>query len=172
MKYLLNHICHLIGYIGAIILFFLGFRGRVRREAVDAGVSDYSGEGRDRYGDLAVCSSRNNTSKRKTHTVKILPEYYEAVSSGKKLFEVRKNDRGYNAGDFILLRDYDPEEGFSGRALLCRITYILSDESYCKEGYSILGIKVIRRSTKQKRGSNETYPGNAVCRTDDPRPGI
>lgn len=172
MKYQLNHICQIICYIGSIFLFALGFRGRVRRKAAAAGICDYSGEGRDRYGDLAVCSSRNNTSKRKTHTVKILPEYYEAVSSGKKLFEVRKNDRGYNAGDFILLREYESQEGFSGRALLCRITYMLSDESYCKEGYSILGIKVIRRAMKQKRGSNETYPGNAVCRTDDPRPGI
>ena len=91
MKYLLNHICHLICYIGSIFLFALGFRGRVRRNAAAAGICAYSGEGPDRYGDLAVFNSRNNTSKRKTPTVKILPLYYYAFSTGQKLFEVPQN---------------------------------------------------------------------------------
>ncbi|MEG0259568.1 MAG: DUF3850 domain-containing protein [Lysinibacillus sp.] len=36
-----------------------------------------------------------------THDLKILPEYLEAVVSGKKTFEIRKNDRDFQVGDRI-----------------------------------------------------------------------
>ena len=33
-----------------VILFVLGFDGKIRRESVDAGLCDFSGQGRDKYG--------------------------------------------------------------------------------------------------------------------------
>ena len=36
--------------------------------------------------------------------LKILPEYFEAVKSGKKTFELRKNDRDFCVGDILILR--------------------------------------------------------------------
>lgn len=41
------------------------------------------------------------------HELKIEPPYFQAVIDGRKTFEIRKNDRGYNAGDTVLLREYD-----------------------------------------------------------------
>lgn len=38
------------------------------------------------------------------HKLKILPEYFEAVKSGSKTFEVRKDDRGFQAGDTLFLQ--------------------------------------------------------------------
>ena len=35
----------------------------------------------------------------KVHELKILPEYFWQVWHGNKTFELRKNDRNYNAGD-------------------------------------------------------------------------
>ena len=35
------------------------------------------------------------------HIIKITEPYAEAIVDGRKNFEVRKNDRGYNAGDVI-----------------------------------------------------------------------
>lgn len=35
------------------------------------------------------------------HKIKILEQYADAVVEGRKNFEVRYNDRGYNAGDII-----------------------------------------------------------------------
>ena len=43
------------------------------------------------------------------HELKILPEYFEAVDSLHKQFELRKNDRDYKVGDFLLLKEF--EEG-------------------------------------------------------------
>ncbi|EGO5031448.1 MULTISPECIES: DUF3850 domain-containing protein [Bacteria] len=39
------------------------------------------------------------------HELKILPEYFEAVVSGNKRFEIRKNDRNYKNGN-IVIREY------------------------------------------------------------------
>ncbi len=42
------------------------------------------------------------------HELKIWPQFYHAVREGKKNFEVRKNDRAYQAGDSVSLREWDP----------------------------------------------------------------
>ena len=67
------------------------------------------------------------------HALKIYPEYYEAVKSGKKPFEVRKNDRDFKVGDILALNEFDPLEGekgqYTGRATFQRISYILADET-------------------------------------------
>jgi len=73
------------------------------------------------------------------HEVKIRPEYYEPVISGKKTFEVRYNDRDYQAGDALLLREWD-ESGYSGRESLFDITYLLKDFSAMKQGYVVMSI--------------------------------
>lgn len=46
---------------------------------------------------------------RRTHDLKIWPEFYEAVRKGHKTYEVRKYDREYHFGDKVVLRAYDPE---------------------------------------------------------------
>lgn len=37
------------------------------------------------------------------HKLKLLPEHYNNVLAGTKTFEIRKNDRAYQKGDFITL---------------------------------------------------------------------
>lgn len=44
------------------------------------------------------------------HELKIWPQYYGPVAEGLKTFEIRKNDRGFQAGDDVVLREYNPEE--------------------------------------------------------------
>ncbi len=43
------------------------------------------------------------------HVLKCWPIFFEAIDSGLKTFEVRKNDRNYQEGDFLHLEEYDPE---------------------------------------------------------------
>ena len=75
------------------------------------------------------------------HKLKILPEYFEAVKSGSKSFEVRKDDRGFQAGDTLFLQEF--ENGcYTGAGLKVFVTYVLRDTEYCKEGYCIMGIKL------------------------------
>jgi len=43
------------------------------------------------------------------HELKIVPKYYERILEGVKNFEVRYNDRGFQPGDTVVLREYVPE---------------------------------------------------------------
>lgn len=43
------------------------------------------------------------------HVLKILPQYYCRVADGSKTFELRNNDRGFQSGDEVQLKEWDPE---------------------------------------------------------------
>lgn len=80
------------------------------------------------------------------HKLKTLNPYFSAVFHGKKLFEVRINDRDYQIGDLLLLQEYNLErETFLSRNVLCEIIYILDHPGYVKEGWTILGFEIIRK---------------------------
>ena len=42
------------------------------------------------------------------HVLKTWPAYFDAVERGEKVFEVRRDDRGYQKGDMVILWRYDP----------------------------------------------------------------
>ncbi|MFH0070968.1 ASCH/PUA domain-containing protein [Peribacillus sp. NPDC056705] len=79
----------------------------------------------------------NNQAK---HELKILPEYFQAVWNGTKTFEVRKNDRNYAVGDTLVLKEWKPEDGYTGSGLVRKVSYMLDDSEYVKEGFVILGL--------------------------------
>jgi ASC-1-like (ASCH) protein len=60
------------------------------------------------------------------HDLKIWPQYFVHIQSGSKTFEVRNNDRGFQPGDTVILREWDPEpKRYSGRQREFRIGYVL-----------------------------------------------
>lgn len=81
------------------------------------------------------------------HDLKILPEHFSAVISGKKKAEFRINDRGYSVGDLLHLHEYgwvkdcDGLEGFSGESILVRVSHI-TDLAIWKPGYVLLSIEI------------------------------
>lgn len=62
------------------------------------------------------------------HELKIIPEYYNDIISGRKTFEVRFNDRNYQVGDVLVLREYEDGE-YTGRAIERKVIYILDETS-------------------------------------------
>lgn len=44
------------------------------------------------------------------HEIKIHPQYYARVANGSKTFEIRDNDRGYQSGDTVKMKEWDPEK--------------------------------------------------------------
>lgn len=43
------------------------------------------------------------------HKVKCWIPYFDAIVAGDKKFDVRRDDRGYETGDYIQLEKYDPD---------------------------------------------------------------
>ncbi|WP_422698913.1 DUF3850 domain-containing protein [Enterococcus durans] len=86
-----------------------------------------------------------------THELKILPEYFEAVVSGRKQFEIRKNDRDYKVGDQLILREcrtyiqqdlhglFKAAYSYTGNSYKAMITYIT--DYMQRGGYVVLGIR-------------------------------
>jgi Domain of unknown function (DUF3850) len=77
------------------------------------------------------------------HELKTWPEFFARLVSGEKTFDVRKDDRGYQAGDVLVLREYDPGKGhecddpncfdnrYSGRSLSFRVGFVF------KQGFGV-----------------------------------
>lgn len=80
-------------------------------------------------------------NKTKVHTIKLAKMYYEDVKSGKKSFELRKNDRGYKQGDILRMLEYAEGE-WTGREMVVEVTYLLEDYAGLEEGYCIMALKV------------------------------
>jgi len=75
------------------------------------------------------------------HELKTHQQFYEAAWSGLKTFEVRKNDRNYQVGDTLILKEWDhTKEVYTGQKLRVEVTYILSDPQYVAKGFVILAI--------------------------------
>ncbi len=74
------------------------------------------------------------------HKLKTRPEYFKAVSADEKKFEIRKNDRDFNVGDFLVLREY-AENAYTGKQAIFKITYILADPEFLMPEYVALSIQ-------------------------------
>ncbi|HZS02224.1 MAG TPA: DUF3850 domain-containing protein [Chloroflexota bacterium] len=60
------------------------------------------------------------------HELKTEREPFEAVRRGRKHVELRRDDRDYQAGDLLVLREWDGELGkYTGRHCLARVTHLV-----------------------------------------------
>lgn len=55
------------------------------------------------------------------HELKIYPQYYARVADGTKTFEIRNADRGFQFGDEVILREWDPTEKHDPEAYFPRM---------------------------------------------------
>ncbi|RNC62781.1 MAG: hypothetical protein AWM53_02000 [Candidatus Dichloromethanomonas elyunquensis] len=76
------------------------------------------------------------------HELKTWLEYYQAVVDGRKPFEIRLNDRNYQIGDVLFLREFEPNKGiYTGRNITREVTYTLKRKPFVPDGYIVMGIK-------------------------------
>jgi ASC-1-like (ASCH) protein len=73
-----------------------------------------------------------------THELKIEPQYFKEIISGKKKFELRKNDRNFQVGNILILKDvFD-----SGKCYHAHVTSIIHGPIFgLEEGYCIMSIE-------------------------------
>lgn len=84
----------------------------------------------------------------RVHSLKAWSEYWDAIDSGDKTFEVRWDDRGYKVGDVLELWRYDPgEEMYTDTKPIRRtVSFILRGDINLSFGiasdYVVMGLRV------------------------------
>lgn len=86
----------------------------------------------------------------RTHDVKLLPPFFDAVLSGQKTFEIRLNDRDYQEGDLLYLREYSKRDSkYTGRVLSAEIGFVYKGFEYgLKEGYCVFSLLKVQEETE------------------------
>ena len=72
----------------------------------------------------------------KSHTLKSVTTHFENLLNGNKPFDIRRDDRGYEEGDVLHLREYDGDD-YTGRQSLYVVTY--AEET--TDGYVVMAVK-------------------------------
>lgn len=108
----------------------------------------------------AEALNRDSAPIDRVHHLKTEPTWYEALLLGSKTFEVRRDDRGYQRGDLVVLREWIPPVGtgsfiesardltgeYTGRELEYRIGFVFRRGFGCDLGefvvFSLLPIEV------------------------------
>ena len=76
------------------------------------------------------------------HELKPRREFFDYVRFGIKKFEIRKDDRGFNVGDTLVLKEIDEAGNETGRYLLRKVVYIYRGE-FCLPGYCVMSISAL-----------------------------
>ena len=67
------------------------------------------------------------------HELKVWPTYFERLLDGNKTFEIRRDDRGFQPGDRLILREWDPVGvtvlfggvgGYTGRKVVRTVGFV------------------------------------------------
>lgn len=85
---------------------------------------------------------------KKVHDVKLGATFFEDVKTGRKTFELRKNDRGYKEGDMIVLHEYK-DGATTGRTITKKIVYMLEGFTGLEDGYCILGLGEVEETLQE-----------------------
>lgn len=86
--------------------------------------------------------------EKKVHDVKLGATFFDDVKTGRKTFELRKNDRGYKEGDTIVLHEYK-DGTTTGRTITKKIVYMLEDFTGLEDGYCILGLGEVEETLRE-----------------------
>lgn len=86
---------------------------------------------------------------KQTHKLKTVDVYFDAIADGRKTFEVRRNDRGFQTGDILELERIGGADSFlpgryTGETLVRQVTYILQGEQFgIAPGHCVMGLAVV-----------------------------
>lgn len=79
----------------------------------------------------------------KIHSLKTWPAPFEALQEGRKRFEFRRDDRGYEVGHWLYLYRWDPDgpNEPDPDAVMAEVTYIARGPAFgIPEGFCVMSI--------------------------------
>lgn len=76
------------------------------------------------------------------HNLKILPEHFIPVTEGKKLAELRLNDRSFQTGDCLHLQEFHGGN-YTGECCTAEVVHVADVSAYL-EGFVLLSINLVR----------------------------
>lgn len=86
------------------------------------------------------------------HAKKVLPDCFDALRSGAKRFELRREDPdepSFAVGDYLAVNEYDPgrhaaqDDQYTGRCMLFKITYVLRDAEWLQPDCAALSLQLL-----------------------------
>lgn len=123
------------------------------------------------------------------HVLRSWPVYFDRVVSGEKTFEIRWDDRGFQAGDTVVLREWDPHAmcgcrdtatqhttfcpKYTGREVRARIGFVCASvprsrdrSAWSGDGwvvFALVGVRLVVRPGPEARAAAAAgYAGAAV----------
>lgn len=86
-----------------------------------------------------MVNSQQQTAK--CHNIKCWPDIFEELRAGRKTAEFRYNDRGYQVGDTLLIREWDTATAtYTHREIMRDITHVLDGGFGMPAGYAMLSL--------------------------------
>ena len=83
------------------------------------------------------------------HELKTWPKFFDMVAVGLKTFDLRKDDRGFQLGDTLVLKEYLPDaKKFTGNELRALVICILEHNDFpegLSAGYVVIGFEVLAK---------------------------
>jgi len=74
------------------------------------------------------------------HELKTLNPYFQEIWNHRKTFEIRKNDRNFQVGDEVKLREYVVEhDTYTGRSIIGVVTYLTDYQQ--QPGYVVFSLQ-------------------------------
>lgn len=73
------------------------------------------------------------------HKLKCNRNWFKEIIQGNKFWEIRYNDRHYKRGDFLILFEYEPVTGYSGKSCAVEVISVY-ESSMIKENHVIMSI--------------------------------
>lgn len=90
------------------------------------------------------------------HQVKCEHQFFEDVIRGNKLFEIRKNDRNYQVGDYLAMNELTEDKTeYTRRSAMFVIDYVMDSEKSnftIAYNYVVLGLRPCTVINTDKRG--------------------
>ncbi len=76
------------------------------------------------------------------HELKCWPEYFAPLWKRAKSFEIRLNDRHFQVGDTLRLREFNPDtQCYTGLLIEREVIYVTDFPAGLRDGYVCMGLK-------------------------------